>query len=432
MLFAGPQNGKISGDTSQVCNASVSPDSSGRVLLLDFGYPGPSTVVGRAYGIHEIAFVVDSAGKAVRFFPAPEGQVQWDHMEWSNQSRWAVSGSIDGSGARRNLHVLDLEKGVSTPILSGEDLWHPALWLGRAAVPALPSQADPDSAGAWNIPATDYTQEEFAIKARAFRQMSDSVDIVAIGSSRIKAGIDPSSFIHGKAFNWGFSGADPVADRVVLENYVVPHTPGLRAVIVSLMPGWWFDWRGELAWKNIIASVGFRYDAAHGFWSGGVPEGFDRIVADRTFEGGAAFDRSGGTVLGSGWWDNGGLPPCTPPLDEDLSGAVFQKNWADIEAMAATCQARGVHLLLVNFPQDPKYSQTACMGKYGPTWSTWNLLKDRITDLVSRVPMVRFIDAHADGLHDYPDSAATNFDHLSWKGAKQLSHRLDSIIAQLP
>lgn len=45
-LFTGPANGKSAGDTSQVCNVSIAPDSSGRTLFLDFGYDGISTLTG--------------------------------------------------------------------------------------------------------------------------------------------------------------------------------------------------------------------------------------------------------------------------------------------------------------------------------------------------------------------------------------------------
>lgn len=428
ILFVAPENGKTAGDTSQVCNVSAAPDASGRVLLLDFGSVAPSREVGRAYGIHEVAFVLDSTGRVVARHVAPAGERQWEHLEWSNHPRWAVAGAIDLAGAHQHLHVLDLESGVSTLVASGEDLWQPALWVDRAATTGPEPQADADSSGAWNSPATDYTQEEFAIKARAFRAVREGVEIAAVGSSRMKAGIDPGSFTHGLAFNWGFSGADPVADREVLENYVLPHAPRLKVVLLSLMPGWWFDWRGEMVWQKVQASIGYRYDAAHDFWRAGVPDGYDSVVAARSWSASPSYDTLGGTRIDPHWWNLGGLPPCTPPTTEDTSGAIFRKNWADLEAMAALCQARGVHLVLVNFPQDPDYARTACMGKYGPTWETWRILKARLRDLETRMSMVRLVDAHADGAHDYPDSAATNFDHLSWIGAQKLSGRLDSLI----
>lgn len=431
-LFVGPDNGKRTGDTSQVCNVSAAPDASGRVLLLDFGSIDASGEVGRAYGIHEVAFVLDSTGHVLAHHLAPAGERQWEHLEWSNRARWAVAGSIDLAGAHRHLHLLDLENGGVVQVASGEDLWHPTLWVGQNAGVGAVGQADADSSGAWNSPATDYAQEEFAIKARAFHAVRGRVEIAAIGSSRVKAGIDPSSFTHGLAFNWGFSGADPVADREVLENYLLPHAPRLKVVILSLMPGWWFDWRGEIVWQRVQASTGYRYDANHDFWRAGVPEGYDALVAARRWAASPVFDTLGGTMIDPHWWNLGGLPPYSAPTTEDTSGAIFQRNWADIEAMAALCSARGIRLILVNFPQDPDYAKTPYMGKYGPTWETWRTLKARLSDLEARMPMVRLVDAHADGAHDYPDSAATNFDHLSWIGARKLSGRLDSLIGTFP
>ena len=71
ILFTAPSNGKSAGDTSQVCNVSAAPDSSGRAMFLDFGYTGTSSVVGRSYGIHEIAFVSDSTGRVLKTIPSP-------------------------------------------------------------------------------------------------------------------------------------------------------------------------------------------------------------------------------------------------------------------------------------------------------------------------------------------------------------------------
>lgn len=430
ILFVGPENGKAAGDTSQVCNVSASPDASGRSLFLDFGSAEASTLVGRPYGIHEIAFLADSTGAVSRWFPAPSGESQWDHLEWSNGSRWAASGAVDPANARRNLYLIDLDSARAIRIASGEDLWQPALWIGEASAPA--SGVDSDSAGAWNSPATDYAQEEFAIKARAYWLVRERIEIAAIGSSRVKAGIAPEVFSRGKAFNWGVSGGDPVSDRRVFEGYVLPQSPKLKVVVLSLMPGWLFWIRGDLLWNHVSATVGYRYDAGHGFWRDGLPSGFLDAVAARTWSASSLYDTMGGTKVDPHWWNTGATPPCEPPPTEDFSGEVFQRNWADLTAIVDTCRARRIHLVLVNFPQDPAYAKTACMGKYGPTWATWAALKGRIQALGASNPWFHFLDAHADGAHDYAPEAATNFDHLSWIGAAQLSRRLDSLIAMFP
>jgi len=429
-LFTAPTDGKADGDTSQVCNVSAAPDASGRSLFLDFGYAGTSTLVGRPYGVHEVAFVADSSGTVVRQIPAPLAERQWDHLEWTNAPRWAVSGAIDGAGARRNLYLVDLESGASLGIASGVDLWQPSLWIGGAGSPLVHGDADPDSAGAWNTPETDYTQEEFAIKTRAFWLSKDRIEIAAIGSSRIKAGILPGEFRWGTAFNFGFSGSEPVADRRVLEDYVLPQCPRLQVVVLSLMPGWLFTYRGELAWNRILATWGYRYDSSHGFWKRGVPQDFLPVVAARSWPASPRYDSMGATFLPPGTWGAAPPPVILPPI-EDFESDAFRRNWNDLVAMADSCRARGIDLVLVNFPQAPGYAQTAYMGKYGPTWETWAIVAARLRSMEAANPRFHFYDAHADGLHDYPDSAATNFDHLSTAGARILSRRLDSLVAAI-
>jgi hypothetical protein len=69
------------------------------------------------------------------------------------------------------------------------------------------------------------------------------------------------------------------------------------------------------------------------------------------------------------------------------------------------------------------------MGRWGPDWQTWRELKTRLVELDHERQWFHFYDANADGQHDYPDSAASNEDHLSSVGARILTHRIDSLIA---
>jgi len=426
-LFSAPANGKAAGDTSQVCNVSSAPDSSGRSMFLDFGYSSTSSVVGRPYGIHEIAFVADSTGAVTRTYPAPAGEQQWEHLEWSNSPRWAVSAAIDGSGGQKNLYALDLTTGSSLKIASGEDLWQPGLWVGGMAKTNSVGGIDLDSAGAWNTPSLGYAQEESAIKLRGFFGLRDRIRIAAVGSSRIKAGIVAEDFQAGMGFNLGFSASETMADRIVIENYLLPHARNVKAIALSLMPGWMFSHRGDLEWSGLTASLGYRYDLAHGFWKDTLPPAYLERVASRVWPMSEGFDSLGTMELsGNGW---GAVPPvCAPPASEDFEGENFQANWKDLMVIVSLCQIRGIHLVLVNFPQSPAYAATACMGKYGPSWEAWKELRRRILAVQASNPYFHFYDANADGMHDYPDSAAWNEDHLSTSGAHILSRRLDTIL----
>ena len=66
-LFVYPYNGKDAGDPSQVCNASITPDTANfdRCLFLDFGSQ-QSTLIGSGYGIHEYIFMAEYPGNVLR------------------------------------------------------------------------------------------------------------------------------------------------------------------------------------------------------------------------------------------------------------------------------------------------------------------------------------------------------------------------------
>jgi uncharacterized protein (TIGR02171 family) len=430
ILFTAPQDGKAAGDTSQACNASAAPDGSGRSLFLDFGYSGVSSVVGRPYGIHEIAFEADSLGNVIQTFPVASGKLEWDHLRWSNNGQWAAGVAVEQNGAYKEIHLLDLSTGNTFPILSGQELWMPGLWVGEARVPVVAGTVDLDSAGSWDTPATDANQDTYAAKMQKFWPLRDQVRIAAVGSSRVMAGIVAEGF-SVPAYNWGISGSDVIGDRVVILDYLIPQASQVQAVVLSLMPGWMFSSRGEEVWNNAFATMGYQYDRNHAYWQSGVPAAYLQVVATRSNAWTSQFDSAGTYSLsGNGW--GGANPPCLPPATEDFDGMIFQSNWADLTAIADACRNRGIQLVVVNFPQSPYYAQTSCMGKYGPSWATWDELRARILSLQASNPMFHFYDANQDGKHDYADSAAWNFDHLSTAGARILTSRLDSLIRTLP
>ena len=72
-LFTAPVNGKPDGDTSQVCNVSMAPDSCGKCCswISDAGVSG---VVGAPYGIHQYAFMAEPTGKVTRWFRRPRAK----------------------------------------------------------------------------------------------------------------------------------------------------------------------------------------------------------------------------------------------------------------------------------------------------------------------------------------------------------------------
>ncbi len=426
ILFVAPLNGKDPGDTSQVCNVSASPDDAGQALFLDFGFAGVSKVVGRPYGIHEIAFLTDPSGKLLRWYPAPSGERQWDHLEWSNIPRWAVSGAIDHNGTYKSIYALDLMSGATVRIASGQELWQPALWLG-APVDLSPGRADPDSAGR-------YVNVEIDFRLNDWWARHDSVDAVVLGSSHTAYAVLPLEMHSIRAHQFGFAGAVLLNQDEILRQYVLPHAPHLKVVVNSFMPGWMYEspWlTTRSTWRAMEASPGYAYDRNHGFWIGGFASGFKEMVAEHVskLQGRETMDPTGGWIYEipyRGWGTqfsfNSGMDGQTD------SNPHVDDNMAILEAMVRDVTKKGMLYFLVKYPENPAYAKTNAATRYGPDWDQYHKLVDRVVAWESKYPGFFFYDAYLDGKHDFVDSEAVNTDHLNPDGARKFSRRLDSVI----
>lgn len=427
ILFAAPSNGKSSGDTSQVCNASASPDSTGNVLFLDFGYGGVSALVGRPYGIHEIAFLSDASGKVRRWIPAPPQERQWEHIEWSNAPRWAVSGAIDAKGAYRNLYAVDLETGSNLRIATGQELWQPALWLG-SSVDLSPGRADPDSAGR-------YDNVEIEFRLNHWWSRHDSVEIAILGNSHTAYGILPLEIHSLKAHQFGFAGAMLSDQDEILRQYVLPHAPRLKMVVSSFMPGFMFDsqtFSMRSTWRMMAASRGYAYDRNHAFWQEGFARGFKEAVAMHVagLAGRETMDRTGGwtySVANPSWWNQFSSQELL--VNQTDSNPDLAESLGILEAMIRDVTRSGMQYILVKFPENPAYATTSRATRYGPDWDQYHKLIVRVKAWESKYPGFSFYDAYLDGKHDFVDSEAVNTDHLNPTGARKMSRRLDSVIA---
>lgn len=428
-LFTAPRNGKSGEDTSQVCNASSAPDGSGRTMFLDFGYSSTSTVVGRPYGIHEIGFVLDSTGRVDRVLPCPIAERQWEHLEWSNHPDWAVSGAIDAQGRYRNLYALDIRSGEATRIASGEELWHPALWVGSAR--SAGTGADPDSAAQYFAPAVSPEAETFGDNLARFWIRKDSVEVVLIGSSHFLS-VEPGHLPNHRNLNLSVAASTQSDWDKILRRIVLPHAPRLRVVFMTLMPGWFFPsggWPGDRWNAALLKSKGARYDSAHDFWKDGLPSGFVQYASDRLSARSQAVVPATFDYVGAGW--GGPSPDLHATPDEDSTTSEFREGMATLEAIADLLGSRGIQLVLVNCPQSPSYRTTPYMGRYGPTWEMSRAIVQRIRGLAVRKGNLHLYDAHQEGLHDYLEEEAANWDHLAIRGARKLGRRLDSIATDL-
>ncbi|MEO7424170.1 MAG: formylglycine-generating enzyme family protein [Fibrobacteria bacterium] len=430
VLFTGPSNGKEAGDTSQVCNVSMQPHAgpSPELLMLDFGYEGVSTVVGRPYGLHEILFRVDTLGRVVSWYRAPKGFQAWQDAEWSNQADFAVAAGESAGSGYPAVVALNLRDSVTTVLARGSTLGQPALWINPGAV-VFPA-GGVDSLGLYDEPAGTIQQMQFACKMKILWLNRRTAEVVGLGSSHVMAGIWPQSFTHYRALNLGYYSAGIKGAVEMATNYVLPNFPSLRALIIEVQPGWMNADGGDFIWSQSMAKTkGYRYDSTHGFWPSGIPPALDTIMLAFSNPLTAGVDGAGGLqVPGHDW---GVRPPPVLPdffTPQSAGDANAVASIGLLRSLAESSKRKGIHLVLTLFPQSPAYRNTPYYGKYGPTWEVGRALVENVKSICAGNPFCHFYDANQEGNHDYPDSMAGNEDHLSFAGARQISHRLDSLI----
>lgn len=428
VLFTGPSNGKGAGDTSQVCNVSAAPDASGRAMFLDFGHTSVSSLVGRAYGIHEIAFLSDSSGRVIQQIPAPAAERQWEHLEWSNAPRWAVSGAIDPSGAYRNLYLVDLDSARAERLASGSELWHPALWIGKH-FGSGGLEADPDSTA-------NYEVGELAIRGPQFWARTDRIDALFLGSSHMANGVVPSRLKSVRGQLLAFGGSTTFDQDELVRQFVLPRRPLPKVVAISLMPGWLFEevrnptrspW---FIWKS---TKGYLYDRNHDFWTAGFPEGFRDLAARRAaISTPEDFDSTGAQLsrpVDEGW--SSSFSTSSPIPAQDSSNPNLSPNLALLKGLVGDLDRLGVRVLVVKFPESPAYGSQDCATRYGPSRAMYRGILDEVASWRKEFRGFEFFDAHQDGRHDFPDGEAANSDHLNLAGSLRMTAKLDSVIAGL-
>jgi uncharacterized protein (TIGR02171 family) len=433
VLFTAPQNGKDPGDTSQVCNVSIAPDSTGRMLFLDFGFDRISKVTGSFYDIHQIAFMGNPQGDVLRWFRAPRAEKGWEDLEWSNRVDFAVSASTDEAGGHHRLYLLDLKDSASTLLASGGTLATPGLWLGDAPEDIPTDGLNLDSLGRYNEPANEADQAAFSNRMLLFWKRHRNLELIFTGSSHGYDGIDPHYITKLKAFNMAYPSNGWLGQEEWVKGYALNHCPNLKVVVMEVFPGLLNLPNADFTWgPRVSLSKGVRYDVAHDFWKGGLPFRFEELAA-----------RAPGNVLspevdslGSmkvptyGWGGKAELE--FPDPSWGLDNPEYLKNMARIEAMAAYLAERKIHLVLLNFPTNPAFKGTEFYGPYGPKQDVAKGLIGRLKDTEKISPYVHFYDAHDFNNHDYTDAEALDRGHLSSVGAAKLTGRLDSLINTFP
>ena len=419
----------------QACNASLAKDRSKRTLFLDFGGKTGREYAGVNYGTHERLLVVDSVGNLVQTLAAPAGY-SFDHSEWVSNGNFVVATLTNANGAHTKIVLVNLTDGSLVDLVEGDELWHPTLWISEIQSSADTSVGEhlfePDSAGVYFVEGQDWPHEALGYKMNLMWKYANQVEILCVGSSRTEDGIVANKIQSGFALNMGHSGNDMNASLFVAENYGVNHLKKLKTIVVSLD----FDlWRFETDYSDLIFlnTPGYIYDKNHSFWKDEDMADFSQIV-----EAASPFSTIAAVAYGEsmGWLGNESVEWGAPLVESDTNWSVTESYALDwnldrLENFVKEMDRLQINVVGVIFPQNPRYRETGSWGRYGPQRSAAEKYIESVKALAGRVSRFAVLDENRNGNHDYTDQMALNTDHLSAKGAEQLTARLDSLLKTL-
>jgi uncharacterized protein (TIGR02171 family) len=430
-LFVSSENGKDAGGSTQVCNASLSPDPGEdvRCLFLDFGSLATSTVTGTRYGIHEYLFISDMLGKIVGTIHRPEGEQSWDGTEWSNQPRFGVGCGRNAQNQSQAIYAVELAGSRSLPVVRGIELQQPSLWIGYIA--PNPSIFSLDSLGSYNDPPSNSYQAHMASKLLLFWRTFDLIDVAITGSSQAVNGLNPVFFKGRSGYNFAAHGGDLFWQKLFILNYCLPNANRVKVICSSLDPGWLALPEGNFSCKQgLCQSKGYSYDSGHSFWHDSDRNQAVAIMSNKPLPIPYAPESLGFIGLDPNGW-GATNPECVGDYSWDTSDVYYKANIGTIAMIADTLQARHIHWVMINFPVSPHFRNMEYYGMWGPSWKTASSIIERMRRLESTNPYFHFYDANNNGNHDYGDAEAYDPNHLSEFGVTKLSTRLDSIISTI-
>ena len=415
-------------NSEQACNASLSKDGSKRTLFLDFGGKDGQKFAKTDYGVHERILVMDSTGKLIQAIPAPKGY-SFDHTEWVSDN--LITAMLTSpNGAHEKLVLVDITDSSVLELLKGDELWHPSIWVDE--VKDTNSPLDPDSAAAyWNNNDNDL----LATKMTAFWAISDSIEVIALGSSRVSQGFYPNMLSY-VAFNMATIPNDMDVNQYLLNNYIFPHCKNLKFIVLALDLDLWSEKPGVNISKNTLSIPGFIYDMNHNFWKNGnvsyIIEASKQRISEQEFL--QKFTGTKGTIKRQeeNSWTYGGYNPNIILFDSTWSDSkAYKTALQQLEEIIVTAREKNINVIGVVFPQSPEYARTGAFGRHGMRRSTAVEILDEIAQLDSTYSNFTFMDENKMGAHDYEDRLAYDYDHLNMFGAFKITGRIDNVILSI-
>lgn len=420
-------------DGDQICNVSLSNGNDKRVLYLDFAGKTGKEYVGSRYSVHEYLFVADSNGNILNAIRAPKGYT-FDHSEWVASSdpigvedNLAVVSLTNANNAHEKIALVDLSNGSITDLVKGDELWHPCLWRKNVKNFAKDKL---DSIGVYYKSPVGTSEGIMKVKMRMFWESKDSLELIAIGSSRVERGFMPLQISSYKSFNFGYSGSELWGELYLAENYILNHAKNLKVLVMELpldLQSNTPEFKNQMVFEQ---APGYIYDKNHGFWKNGLPENFLAYIAEfleYNEEDENTYVKTGGWLVEDcvGWKGN------EIEYDSIFTEKVrtYYNNVMDsLDQFIEDTKDLGIKLVVVIFPQSPAYAQTGAFGRYGVQRSLAMETIDHYRKLEKKYNHLHFVDENKMGNHDYTDAMAVDYDHLCADGAERFSQKLDSLL----
>lgn len=417
----------------QTCNVSLNQDGSKRTLFLDFGSQTGRAFAGEPYGAHERVFVADSTGRLLQTVQSPAGH-SFDHTEWvQNSGNSFVASLVNVSGAHEWIVLANVSDSVVLPLASGEELWHPSMWLDKEFILDEDDGLDPDSAGVYLVSDRGDFIASLRVKMELYWRSLDSTQTLLCGSSRMDNGVNPDLFPEWHMLNMGVAGIDAVREMFFIENYALNHADKLKYIAISIDLD---NWKGAEDFLSVIlnSAPGYMYDAYHGFWAESLPEGFVQRVslslpASRYVQ--SLYSSRGGSSREGSSWESTGVEVLGDSVWTEPQKIFLDEALGRLARIVDRAGEKGIKVIGIIFPQAPQYRETGSFGAYGIQRSYAAEKIAWLDSLAKAKPNFYLMDENKMGFHDYVDDEAENQDHLSSKGAAKLTARLDSLLREI-
>ena len=185
---------------------------------------------------------------------------------------------VNADGAHQKIALVNTKDGTITNLAEGNELWHPCFWT---PFDKLTNNVN------WSIDSVGhYFSEEnqpynlLSHKMALFWSLKDSVELMALGNSRIRSGFDPL-LMSVNSINLSSIPCDMHCIHYLFKNYVLNQCPKIKYVVLSLDFDLWYNYNEFEDIEKVAGGVpGYEYDKNHNFYPEGVDSTFVKLVWD--------------------------------------------------------------------------------------------------------------------------------------------------------